>query len=197
MIGWKLIRWKDLTKKSRVNICGLSWLYEDMKDLRMRNLCISLPTYGIKTVRYESPAHEYGEVQVYFDLKYGSGDEHILEMHAHIYLGKHTVEAVVVGEAEYSSVHEGYTATLQDYLFTYFANIISSDKRLARFGNLHLPNKLSSYYPECDWQPNLKISYHRDSYGEPFSVERLSGKNTVPLILRVGTTTEKEELKNE
>lgn len=198
MIGWKLVKWKDLTKKSRINICALGCMCEDLKDLHIYNLCISLPKYGIKTVYRESAAHEYGEVQIYFDYKYSDGDTHTLEMHAHIYLGRHTVEAIIVGEADYSNMNEGYDATLQDYLFTYFVNIISSDKRLARFGNFHLPNKLSSYYPECEWRPTLKISYHRDGYGEPFSVERLSGKSTIPLILQAGiVTNKKEEEENE
>lgn len=190
---WKLTRWRDLTKKSRLNINDMTAICDDLSELQINNLCISMPKYGIKTNLFDLGCHDYGEVQVIFDQFHRTASTTILEMHIRIYLGKHTIEAEVVGEAEYSEICDYYDGNMQDYLFTYFANILSSDKYLTRFGKLDLPDKLSNYYPACEWSPSIRTSYHRDSRGEPLSVERVSGKTTIPLILRVGIKQEKGE----
>lgn len=187
---WRITRWKNL--QSRLNMNRLNGLCEDLNDLHINNLCISIPKYGISTHIFESRLHDYGEIQVSFEQVYKSATDHMLIMNAYLYLGKNVVEATIVGEAEYSELCDYYDANLQDYLFTYFANIISCDKYLTKFGNFSIPDKLSTYYPECDWSPNIKVSYHRDSRGEPLTVERVSGKKSVPLILRVGTNKKEE-----
>lgn len=190
----KLSKWTNLKKTSRLNINTLSALCEDLSSLHINNFCISLPKYGIRTRLFDTRAHEYGEVQIIFEQQTKYRDCTVLEMHARIYLGRHTIEAVVVGDASYSINCDYYDANLQDYLFTYFANIISSDTYLAKFGKLELPEKLSSYYPECDWTPSIKVSYHRDMLGDPLSVECISGRKSMPMILQ--TAKKKEEKKN-
>lgn len=181
---WSLKKWRSLTKTSRLNINNLQRLCEDLQSLRIKNLCISVPKYGILTRPIDIGGHEYGEVQVVFEQTKRSMTDVTIEMSVWIYLGRHTLKAVVVGDATYDDNCDYYDNNVMDYLFTYFANIVSSDTYLAKFGKIELPGKLSSYYTDCVWQPRVRTSYHQGTRGEPLTVEQLKTKQTVPLILR-------------
>lgn len=180
-MGIRITRWHDLSR-CEIDIARQAAMIAELSELHIRKFRITIQRFGVRTIYLRIPRHDYGELEVSFDHNH-QGNEHIITMRGIIYLGTKRVEVVVRGAAEYE--YGGYDMNIQDYLYTYFYNMVTSSSYLKRFGPLDLPSKMSNYYPGCEWSPYAKVGYHRETVGQPLTVVAVTGAKTIPTILNI------------
>lgn len=180
-MGIRIARWRDLSR-CEIDIARQGEMIAELSELHIRRFRISIQRFGIRTIYLQIPRHDYGELEVSFDHRH-VGNQHTITMRAVIYLGSKRIEAVIRGSAEYE--YGGYDMNIQDYLYTYFYNMVSSGNQLKRFGPFDLPSKMSNYYPGCEWSPYTKVGYHRETAGQPLTVMAVCGARTIPTILNI------------
>lgn len=186
MTMFRLTRWQDLSKYKLIVVDDLVPIVRDIADLHIFKLSFHVIKYGVRTFYGRGPRREYGEFELTFDhtqVDLGEPESaNQTTMYARIFLGNQVIEVTLAATAYYA--FSGYDYNIQDYLYTYFCGLVHGDSKLQHFGEITLPEKLSNYYPGCEYSPYTTTSYHRGCVGTPLTVRRLQGKNTQPLVLR-------------
>ena len=109
----------------------------------------------------------------------------------------HTVRMKLSAEAEYSFLP--YDLKIQDYLYTYFTDVLEHDGRFQKYGNFWLPETLSNYYPGSEWDNQEVKEYHWIDFENRFPMEidrsltlkRVARENPFSSLFRMTTSIEK------